>query len=303
MTSMISKDSGTTPLRLIILSLGEILGVSSVYFIKSSTLDPILLASFRLLTAALFLFPLFLRELKSTPEPFTLKELLMPGIPGILLSLHFMTWITGARLIPSAHSTLIVNLTPALTPLFLLILTGERLRKQEGLGSIIVLSGSFLMVRNDFHLDPVYFKGDILCLISMITLASYLVFSKRFMKGLWTYLFPLYLIGGLICFLFALTRINPFAVVPTRGDIIAVFGLGIVCTIGGHSIMNWAMKKMRGQLVSLFNTTQFLFAGIMGYFIFREVPRGNFLLASAVIIAGLIISVLTPDGLRRAESP
>ncbi len=303
MTPMNSNDSGATPLRLIILSFGEILAVSSVYFIKSSTMEPILLASYRLLAAALFLLPLFLREMGKAQDPPALRDLLLPAIPGILLSVHFMTWISGARMIPSAHSTLIVNLTPAFTPLVLLVMTGDRLRVQEKIGSLLVLSGSFFLVYNDLNLDRIYFRGDLLCLFSMMTLATYLVFSKKFMKGLWTYLFPLYLAGGVFCFLFSFTVTNPFGESLTRPDIIAVIGLGIVCTVGGHSIMNWAMKRMRGQLVSLFNTTQFLYGGIMGFLIFGEVPRRNFLMASAVIVAGLIVSILSPAGLRKAESP
>ena len=303
MPFMNSKESGATPLRLLILSAGEILGVSSVYFIKSSTLEPVLLASYRLLAAAFFLFPFFLRELKGASRPYRTRDLLMPCIPGILLSLHFITWITGARMIPSAHSTLIVNLTPAVTPLLLLMMAGERLGKGEALGSLLVLFGSFFLVHNDLNLDRTYFRGDMACLFSMITLATYLVLSKRFMKGLWTYLFPLYLAGGIFCFLFSFTMTNPFTTPLTRSDMIAVFALGIVCTIGGHSIMNWAMSKMRGQLVSLFNTSQFLYAGIMGFLFFGEVPQRNFLIASAIIVAGLIFSVLNPAVPHKEESP
>ena len=303
MPFMNSNETGASPLRLLILVCGEILAVSSVYFIKSSTLEPVLLASYRLLTASVILFPLFLRELKNAAEPYTPKELLLPCIPGILLSLHFITWITGARMIPSAHSTLIVNLTPAATPFVLLLLTGERLRRQEILGSLFVISGSFFLVHNDLNLDKTYFRGDLICLFSMVTLATYLVFSKRFMKGLWTYLFPLYLAGGIFCFLFSFTRTNPFQTALSGGDLIAVLGLGILCTIGGHSIMNWAMKKMRGQLVSLFNTTQFLYAGLMGFLVFGEVPRASFLIACAIIVTGLVISVLTPGGPRKEVSP
>ena len=300
---MSSEKTGATPIRLIILTIGEIFGVSSIYFIKSSTLEPVLLASYRLLTASLCLLPFFLREFKEKRADLRWYDLLIPCIPGVLLAIHFTTWITGARYIPSAHSTLIVNLTPAVTPLLLLLITGERMNRKEGAGSLLVLCGSFLMVYGDFHLDRAYLKGDVFCFFSMVTLATYLVFSKRSMKGIWTYLFPLYLTGGLLCFGLSFIFINPFETVLARQDIIAVAGLGIVCTVGGHSIMNWAMKKMRGQLVSLFNTTQFLYAGIMGYLFFGEIPRANFLMSGSVIVLGLIVSTVIPGGPRKAESP
>ncbi|MDC7223576.1 MAG: DMT family transporter [Spirochaetales bacterium] len=298
---MSNRKNGATPARLLLLTVGEIFGVSSVYFIKNSTLEPVLLASFRLLTASFCLLPLFIKEWKKTfPKP-TARDLLLPCIPGTLLALHFITWIMGARLIPSAHSTLIVNLTPAVTPFLLFFLTKERLNRKEALASLFVLTGCFLMVRGDFHLERSYVKGDIYCFLSMIILAVYLVFSKRSMKGIWTYLFPLYLTGGLVCFGLSFFLTDPFSVKMTTSDLIAVGGLGLICTVGGHSIMNWAMKKMRGQLVSLFNASQFIYAGIMGYLVFGEVPRRDFLLAGAVIVSGLVISI--PGGLRKEESP
>ena len=53
-------------------------------------------------------------------------------------------------------------------------------------------------------------------------------------------------------------------------------GLGVVPTVCGHSLLNAAMRRIRGQIVSLCNVSQFVFAGVMGYFLFGEIPKGLF---------------------------
>ena len=69
-------------------------------------------------------------------------------------------------------------------------------------------------------------------------------------------------------------------------------GLAVVPTICGHSLLNAAMRRIRGQIVSLCNVSQFVFATIMGYLLFGEVPRTLFYVASAIVVAGVVIVVL-----------
>jgi drug/metabolite transporter (DMT)-like permease len=53
------------------------------------------------------------------------------------------------------------------------------------------------------------------------------------------------------------------------------------------------MRRIRGQIVSLCNVSQFVFAGLMGYALFREVPPGVFYLASAIVVAGVAVVVFS----------
>jgi drug/metabolite transporter (DMT)-like permease len=59
----------------------------------------------------------------------------------------------------------------------------------------------------------------------------------------------------------------------------------------GHSLINYAMKHFRGQLVSIINMGQFVFAGIMAYFLFAEVPAPSFYVASGMLILSAWIAV------------
>ena len=93
-------------LKLFILICGAFACSTSVIFIKASTENALLVAAYRLFVATFVLMPFMLRDLKRLKERFSLK-LLRPSIaPGLVLGLHLITWIIGARMTLAAHSTL-----------------------------------------------------------------------------------------------------------------------------------------------------------------------------------------------------
>ena len=72
-----------------------------------------------------------------------------------------------------------------------------------------------------------------------------------------------------------------------------MLALAAIPTVCGHSLLNAAMRRIRGQIVSLCNVSQFVFAGVMGYILFQEVPPAVFYAASAIVVAGVIVVVLS----------
>src|ERR1022692_462690 len=126
--------------------------------------------------------------------------------------------------------------------------------------------------------------------------ALYLALGRRNrdFPSVWLYVIPVYGQAALICLVAALPWIRTFEAGSGREWAIMV-GLAAIPTVCGHSLLNAAMRRIRGQIVSLCNSSQFLFAGVMGYFLFGEVPRAVFYAASAIVLAGVaIVAFSTP---------
>jgi drug/metabolite transporter (DMT)-like permease len=281
--------------RISLLLFGVAVGASSVVFIKASSMDGILLASYRQLAAAFILSPLFFINLKKHKLAFSFKLILPSVLPGIFLSLHFITWIYGARSTPAANATLIVNMVPIVMPFLLFFVAREIITGREIAGTLLAMAGVLVLGGSDFSFAAAEFRGDLICFVSMLFFAVYMVLAKRNSSGksVWLYVVPLYFIGGLFCFLIGLFISEPFA--PVKGfDILMILGLALGPTIIGHSALNYSMKVLRGQLVSLLNLTQFLFAAVMGFVFFREVPGLFFYIASFLIIAGTVLIIMLP---------
>jgi len=287
-------------MRYLLLLFGVYCCSTSIIFIKIGGTDSIALSAYRLILGGLFLVPFAIRPWrKRTVSGRTLLKQALP--PALLLGIHFISWIIGGRMTPSANASLVVNMVPAVMPLLLLVVVHERINRTEAWGTLISLGGIIILGAADFNLSPEYAKGDLICFISMLLYASYLIFARknRGMSSIYLYVVPVYVIGGLFCLMIAgMLQLAGMDIVWIGPDLkvesISILGLALIPTVFGHSLTNWAMTRIRGQAVAIINLAQFIFAGLMGFMILGEVPGFSFYLASALVVMGAVIVVQHP---------
>ncbi len=289
MQTTIKSTTGTLQ-RFLLLLFGVLAGATAVIMIKASDEHPLLVASYRLLVAAVALLPLFLRDLARFQGEYGWKQLAWSVPPAALLAVHFMSWVIGARMTQVANASLIANLTPVVMPFFVLAFFQERILRSEIYGTLLTLAGMALLTGSNLHVSPTNFHGDLICFGSMLAFAAYLALGRK--NGarlpLWLYMVPLYAVAGLICLITAAFFINPIKAY-SLSNLLYMLGLGLIPTVFGHSILNYSLKFFRGQVVSVTNLNQPIFAGFLGYLIFREIPGPLFYAAAALIVAGVLV--------------
>lgn len=276
--------------RFIWLVFGVACGATAVIMIKASDEHPFLVASYRLLIAAIILFPYFLRDLHNYQGEYGWKQVGWSAIPAVALAVHFMSWVVGARMTPVANASLVANLTPVAMPFFVWIFFRERINRQEIFGTFLTLCGLLVLTGSHLGISETGFKGDLICFGSMLAFACYLALGRKNSNrlSLWLYMVPLYFIAGVICLICAIPFINPIKPY-TLSNILYIVGLGIIPTVGGHTILNYSLKYFRGQVVSVTNLTQPIFAGFFGFLMFKEAPVSIFYPAAGLIIAGVLV--------------
>ena len=289
-----------TLLRVLLLVFGVFCGSTAVIMIKASSDHPFLVASYRLLVAALALLPFFYRDLKNYAGTYGWKQVGWSAAPALALAVHFMSWVIGARMTQVANASLIANLTPVVMPFFVWIFYKEHLSRQEVLGTGLTLLGLFVLSGSNLQVSQTGFQGDLICFGSMLAFALYLALGRRnrYRLTLWLYMVPLYFIAGVICLACALPFINPIKAYSVP-NILFFIGLGLIPTVFGHTILNYSIRFFPEQVVSVTNLTQPVFAGLLGFMLFQELPRPAFFAAAAFIMAGVLV-VLLSDYRRRA---
>lgn len=288
----------SNPFKIALLLVGVFFCSTAIIFIKASAIHPVLLASLRVLVAMSLLLPIFLRDLKREPIP--LSQCLRTSLlPGLLLGIHFMTWLIAARMTSAANASLIVNLIPVVMPFVLFALVRERVNRLEIGGTLLALAGTLVLFGADFQFSHAFFMGDIICFISMFFITIYLALGrrKRTYKSIWLYVVPIYGVAGVVALITSLFLVNPLQEPWSLRELWLLMGLAVLPTVFGHSILNWGMTHLRGQLVGLLSMGQFIFAGIMAYFIFSEIPAREFYPACALVIGGAALAI------RGANSP
>lgn len=267
----------------LVLLFGVLAVASSVVFIRESDAPPIMLAAWRCLLAALIIAPLALRSGELRPHAL-LDGLRQAAWPALWLAVHFVTWNIGARLIPAANATLLVSLVPLAMPVVLWAMLRERITRREGAATAIACIGLVILAMSDFDTDPAWLLGDAVCFGSMVLLTVYLAYSRKQDDGqsIWRYLLPLYTLAGLLCLLAGLLLEGGYW--PRGGyPWLQVVGIAVVPMVIGHSILNWGMRVFSGQHVALVALLQFVFAGVLGLWLYGEVPNLAFALTSTAI--------------------
>lgn len=254
------------------------------------------LSSYRTLLAAFFLIPLCLYDIKSKANIQVKEYFKLAFLPGFLLALHFISWMHGCRMAEPANCSLIVNLTPLVTPLFLFVLIKEKLTPREVIGTVIVMVGVAVLAFYDFNESSAFFLGDMICLISMLFFALYLIYSRKYKKldSLWLYVACLYTWCGILCFITGLIiGKKPFDHFNSN-NLQQILYLTVITTILGHSLLNFAMKNIRGQIVSIVNQFQFIFGALFGVIFFDRWPSIPFYIACLFLFIGCFVAVYRP---------
>lgn len=282
------------PWRYGLVFIGVFCSSTAVIMIRMSHTHPAMLAALRLLIASVLLAPLFWRELRLHRATYTREHWRRSLWPAVMLSVHFISWGYGSRLTLTAQASLIANLSPIALPFFLHWMVGERVNRTEIIGTALALGGVALLTVRAAAAGSGDFVGNLVCFGSMIAAAGYVALGRRNrdFPSLWLYVVPVYLQAGLICLVASLPWLGTFEFGSGR-EWLLMLGLALLPTIVGHSMINYGVRHLRGQIISLCNVTQFIFATAMAYVLFREVPSPLFYAASTVVVAGVALVVFS----------
>ncbi|CAN5614576.1 DMT family transporter [soil metagenome] len=284
-----------------LLLVGVFACATSVLMLKASTSPPMVVAGMRLLIAAVVLspamivqmtWPVFVHRSTKYAEIPSLRQLAR-SIPGAaFLAVHFITWAMGARMTNAANASLIVNLNPIALPVLMWLINRERVNRGEVIGTSVAMIGVLALMGQGYHLRDGSLAGDLMCFGSMLLFCLYICFGRYAGRGqkLWVYLVPMYAIAGVICLSAAVVS-GVGVPRPDFHELLRWIGLALIPTVIGHSIFNHSIKHLRGQTISTINLSQFVFAGVLAYFIFGEVPPAKLYAVAAVIAAGVLIVI------------
>ena len=72
--------------------------------------------------------------------------------------------------------------------------------------------------------------------------------------------------------------------------------LAIVPTGIGHSLINWAARKIPVYKVNFSILGEPVIASVLAYFFFQEIPYGYFYLGAGFILTGIVLALLDQSG-------
>lgn len=171
-------------------------------------------------------------------------------IAGVLLGLHFLTWMESLFLIPVALSTTVVVTYPLINAFFEGV-AHKTLRRTEFLGLILAFAGVSIATQPQLSSEA-GLSGVFLAFIGSLCAAGYFHlgrYSRKAGMSLTSYTVIAYVSASLTLSIYAV--ITKSALLPTSTESwIYVSLLAIIPMLGGHTVMNYLLKRIKSYVVT-----------------------------------------------------
>ncbi|MCX6650695.1 MAG: DMT family transporter [Methanomassiliicoccales archaeon] len=256
-------------------------------FIRWSDADPLIIAGYRMLFASLILAPFAFRERRNA-ERMPRKTSLLVLITGVVLAVHFFTFISSLNYTSVAASTLLVNCHPLIVGAVSVLLLKES-SKRTVLGVIIGFAGVAFIALSGLGSEGAY--GNTLALVGGVMAAIYILAGRvlRRSLGIFTYAFLVYLTASVVLLSSALITGVPLW--PYSGEELLIFmALAVVCTIFGHTVYNWSLKYLSAPVISTSLLGEPILASLMAFLLLAEAPGWTVILAAPLVLLGVLLT-------------
>src|SRR6185437_1149770 len=226
--------------------------------------------------------------------PRSLLPLMMAS--GLLLALHFWSWIASLRYTSVASSVVLVSLKPVFAWGLAAAWLREHPTRMEAWGIGLAVVGASLIGLGDARLSLGALGGDVLALLGAVTGAGYYVIGRRVRQtvGIWRYATGVYVVAAAALALLALARRTPL--VGFAGRDWAVFGaMAAGPMLIGHTGMNYALRHFRATTVNVAALGEPVGASVIAWLVpsIHEVPPPTSWLGGILVLLGIGLSVRT----------
>jgi drug/metabolite transporter (DMT)-like permease len=275
---------------------------TAALFIRLSLdyVDPLAVAAWRLSLASLVLVPLTVASGARLPGNRGL--LVLCGLAGAALAIHFMTWISSLNLTSVAASVTLVATYPLMVAFAAPWLLGERPSLLIYLAGFVGVAGVFLISLDGR--DPLSGElgGNMLALAGACAAAVYFTLGRRARPkmALLPFICLVYGIGALILVPVALT---------TSGDVFPATATGylwlgllaLVPQLIGHSSFNYALGVLPASFVTLVILGEPVLSTVLAVIFLDEVPGPWLYIGMPVLLSAIGLASLAEQ--RRLRVP
>ncbi|HMG24339.1 MAG TPA: DMT family transporter [Kofleriaceae bacterium] len=248
----------------------------------------IAIAALRVAIAAALLLAAGWRELPALRR-IAPRDRPLIALSGLLLAVHFGSWIASLSFTSTAASVALVCTTPIFAAVFG-TLVGDRVRPRELVGIAIAGAGCSVLAGGDWRAGGDALIGDGLALIGAASAAAYLVVGRRLRASvpLLPYLGAVNAIAAAALVVAALGLGAPILGLPAH-TYAACAGAALIASFIGHSLLNAGVRTTPTHLVALVGLGEPIGSSLITWVAFGEQPPIHAVIGGAIVLAGIAI--------------
>jgi drug/metabolite transporter (DMT)-like permease len=229
-------------------------------------------------------------------QKISFRVLSLTAISGICLAAHFITWIQSLKFIPVATSTFLVTTSPIWVALFSFFFLKETVGKKQFLGILIAIGGAGIVLSTspENRISSEGLLGETLAVIGAVSIAIYFVIA-RYLKekiDLRVFVFLAYLFASFVVIIWMLIENTESITIPNDAWFFLI-ALALGPQAIGHTIFNWAVRRVPATTVSTAILGEPIFASILAWWWLSEKIDPVSAIGFITIVIGILISTRT----------
>jgi drug/metabolite transporter (DMT)-like permease len=265
-----------------------------IRFAQDNGLPSLVIAAGRLTLAALVLTPVTLRQHRPLLRTLHRQDLLLAAASGVLLAIHFATWIASLEHTTVLVSVVLVASSPLWVALLEVVFLRARLRPIVVIGLLVALAGGVLIGvggSGEFAAGRNPLLGGGLALIGALAIAVYFVIGRKLRARLplVPYIWLVYGCAAITLLLAVLVTTTPVTGYPSEGYFWVVL-LALVPQLIGHSSLNYALRYLSATYVSIATQMEPVGSAIAAFVLLRETPAALQIVGSLAILVGVLFA-------------
>jgi drug/metabolite transporter (DMT)-like permease len=276
--------------RLGLILLLAMVSVSSTSLVIRSvaTVPALVLAFWRMFTASGMLWSYSVIRPAGKLSSVNKKRIIFAGI---FLGCHFACFFLGVRNTSIANATLLGCMAPIFT-VFISIFQKKKINKMTYVGLVIALVGGGIIQSGDISLNNANLFGNSIALLSALFIAITFVLAEQIRQETDNVAYgrSLFFVASITVLLIAITAGDSILDFKA-GDIPWFLFLGLVPSIFGHNLLNYAVKYITPTAVSSVPLGEPIIASIFGLLLFGEAIPIGALLGGPVVLIGVYIII------------
>jgi len=248
---------------------------------------PLVISFYRLFFSILILFPIVLSKESFKTIPIK-KHFLIVLLAGLMLALHFYTWITSLQMTTVGRSIFLESTHPVFAVILSFLFLKEKASKAFIPALLLGLVGMYFTVFSDISPNSSALAGDGLAIFSAFCMAAYLIVARktRLEIPLQYYLLLVYGSAALFLFIAILWLQLNFLIFSSQAWVMLIL-LALGPNLIGHSMLNWASRKMPVYRVNMVLLSESVLATLMAALFLSEFPDSMFYIGALLILSSI----------------
>jgi drug/metabolite transporter (DMT)-like permease len=292
-----------TARQAVLLAIGVVVVSFAAPLIRLADAPPLAIAMYRNLFATAVLLPLALGRHGGELRALGRSDLLALGGAGVLLAVHFASWVPSVTLTTVAASTVLVSTQPLWSAVFARLFLGDRIRRAVAIGIGVALAGAVMISGFDFTLSTRAFAGDLLALTGAAAVAGHRIVAlgpRRRMS-----LLPLVAVMYGVCAVVLLVVVLVSGTRATGFDAetwlwMALLALGP--QVIGHTLFNLLLRDVDPTVIAVAIMGEAVGATLLALGLFGEIPSAGAIAGGALLLVGIFVAV-RGQSRRAVEAP